>query len=156
MKNNTLIIIGVILLAAVALFAATNNDRNSYRVNVSNQPVTETQKQEDATPQTPVQNPTQNPAVSTAADVKFEGTISKVDTGCFADGICSVVIDGKTVILVTGGRLMANQTVGSLQGVPSIGDLEQKIGARAEVYAKKVSATEYTLYGNSSYYVKVK
>jgi hypothetical protein len=152
MKNNTLIIIGVILLAAVALFAATNNDRNSYRVNVSNQPVTETQKQEDATPQTPVQNP----AVSTTADVKFEGTISKVDTGCFADGICSVVIDGKTVILVTGGRLMANQTVGSLQGVPSIGDLEQKIGARAEVYAKKVSATEYTLYGNSSYYVKVK
>lgn len=88
---------------------------------------------------------------------RFEGTITAYDTGCFVDAICSVSVDGKTVILVTGGRLMAGEVnVGTLQGVASIGDLETKVGSRAEVYALKVSDTEYTLYGDASYYVLVK
>lgn len=87
----------------------------------------------------------------------FAGTISAVNTGCFADGICSVTIDGKEVILLSGFRVAPIPEVGSLQGVDSIGDLESEIGSKAEVYAAPATEgdAEYTLYGNTSYYVRV-
>jgi hypothetical protein len=85
----------------------------------------------------------------------FTGTISTVDTGCFADAVCSVTVDGKKVILVTGMRLGAPEEVGTLKGVASIGDLEAKIGSSAKVYAAKTTDGEYTLYGNTDYYVEV-
>jgi hypothetical protein len=85
----------------------------------------------------------------------FTGTISAVDTGCFADAVCSVTVGGKKVILVTGMRLGAPQEVGTLKGVESIGDLEAKIGSNAKVYAAKTTDGEYTLYGDADYYVEV-
>ncbi len=83
----------------------------------------------------------------------FEGTIQAVSTACYADGICSVTIDGKIVVTTigwTGGAL------GSIKGtVNNIGDIQtSKIGARAKVYAKK-TADGYTLYGNTNYYIEV-
>lgn len=86
----------------------------------------------------------------------FTGTISAVDTACFADGVCSVTVDGKKVVLLAGLRINI-PPVGSLQGVASIGDLEDKIGSEAKVYAA-VSSDEgydYTLYGSTAYYVSV-
>lgn len=88
------------------------------------------------------------------ATASFTGKISAVDTACFADGVCSVTIDGKKVTLLAGLRIVPIPPVGSLQGVDSIGDLEGKIGSTAEVYAAK-DGEDYTLYGNTSYYVKV-
>jgi len=87
----------------------------------------------------------------------FTGTISAVSTACFADGICSVTVDGKEVILLAGLRVAPIPEVGSLKGVDSIGDLEGKIGSKAEVYAAPTTEgdAEYTLYGSTSYYVKV-
>lgn len=86
----------------------------------------------------------------------FSGTITAVDTGCFSDMICSVSVDGKKVVLVQGGRGMdPNTQVGKLVGVPSIGDLEQKIGAHANVYATTTADGGYSLYGDSKYYVEV-
>lgn len=86
----------------------------------------------------------------------FSGTIEAVDTGCFADATCSVTVDGKKIILVTGGRGMdPNAPVGKLIGVPSIGDLEAKIGSHANVYAGMTETGDYTLYGNDKYYVEV-
>lgn len=87
----------------------------------------------------------------------FTGTISAVNTGCFADGICSVTIDGKEVILLSGFRVAPIPEVGNLRGVDSIGDLENAIGSRAKVYAEptKDGDADYTLYGSTSYYVKV-
>lgn len=84
----------------------------------------------------------------------FEGIIQSVSTACFADGECSVTIDGKKVITTIG---WSQDVVGSIKGtVSSIGDIEtQKIGARAHVYAKKIN-DGYTLYGNQSYYIEVK
>jgi peptidoglycan hydrolase-like protein with peptidoglycan-binding domain len=82
---------------------------------------------------------------------RFSGKITAVSTACFADGICSVTIDGKTVVITVGRKQGA---VGSLLGVESIGDLEQKIGKTAEVYAKK-TVDGYTLYGDTNYYVRV-
>lgn len=87
----------------------------------------------------------------------FSGKIESVNTGCFADGICSVTISGKEVILLTGMRAGVIPPVGTLKGVESIGDLESKIGATAKVNAAKTTEgdAEYTLYGSTSYYVEV-
>lgn len=87
----------------------------------------------------------------------FKGEISAVDTACFADGICSVTVDGKKVILLAGLRIPPIPPVGSLTGVESIGDLEDMIGSQAEVYAAatKEGDADYTLYGSTTYYVKV-
>lgn len=84
----------------------------------------------------------------------FEGTIQSVSTACFADGECSVTIDGKKVITTIG---WSQETVGSIRGtVSSIGDIEtSKIGARAKVYARKLLDGSYTLYGNANYYIEV-
>lgn len=87
----------------------------------------------------------------------FSGKIEAVDTGCFADGVCSVTVGGKEVILLAGMRLGTIPPVGSLKGVDSIGDLEGKIGSTAKVYAAKTTegGADYTLYGSASYYVEV-
>ncbi len=98
------------------------------------------------------QTSTTTSSVSTSEE-RFTGTIQAYDTACFADGVCSVTIDGKVVVLVIGFR--DDRAVGALRGVDSIGDLESKLGAQAKVYAKKVDDTNYTLYGNSAYYVEV-
>lgn len=85
---------------------------------------------------------------------KFEGVIQSVSTACFADGECSVTIDGKKVVTTIG---WSQNIVGSIKGtVNSIGDIQtSKIGSRAKVYARKLSDSSYTLYGNSAYYIEV-
>jgi len=86
----------------------------------------------------------------------FSGTITAVNTGCFVDAICSVTVDDKEIILVKGGRGMPEDTkVGTLIGVESIGDLEGKIGAHANVYATTTPEGDYSLYGSDLYYVEV-
>lgn len=94
---------------------------------------------------------------NTPAPVSFSGAIEAVNTGCFADGICSVTVGGKEVILLAGFRMNV-PPVGALEGVDSIGDLENKIGSTAEVYAAPTTegGADYTLYGDTKYYVRVK
>jgi hypothetical protein len=86
----------------------------------------------------------------------FRGEVEAVDTGCFADGICSVTVGGKEVIILAGFRI-SPPPVGTLQGVDSIGGLENEIGSEAEVYAAVTTEgdADYTLYGSLEYYVKV-
>ncbi len=84
----------------------------------------------------------------------FTGTLTEVNTGCFADGECYVMVDGKHVTLLRG---WSQDTVGSvIGGDNSIGGLEAFIGSEVEVYAKKTGLNAYTLYGDAAYYVKVK
>lgn len=84
----------------------------------------------------------------------FTGTLDEVNTGCFADGECYVVVDGKHVTVLMG---WSQETVGSIVGAESIGDLEALIGQTVEVYAQDLTATNegYTLYGSDGFYVKV-
>ncbi len=98
-----------------------------------------------------------HPATSTAPVGKlkaanFTGKLDKVDTGCFSDGECFAVIDGKHVTTLRG---WSQAEVGSVQGVPSFGDLEQVIGKTVEVYAQDLSDGTYTLYGSAGFYIKV-
>jgi eight-cysteine-cluster-containing protein len=86
-----------------------------------------------------------------AADT-FTGTLTKVDTGCFSDGECYVEAGGKHVTAIMG---WSQETVGTIQGVPGFGDLESHIGEQVEVYAQRLGEGNYTLYGNTGFYIKV-
>lgn len=82
----------------------------------------------------------------------FTGTLTKVDTGCFADGECYVEVDGKKVTALLGFN---QNEVGSVIGVEGFGDLEGSIGKEVEVYAQDNSDGTYTLYGSTGFYIKV-
>ncbi len=92
--------------------------------------------------------------VTGSAKETFSGTITAYSTGCFADGICSVTVDDKKVIITAGFRI-SPPPVGKLLGVDSIGDLENKIGWHANVYATTTPEGDYTLYGSENYYIEV-
>ena len=89
---------------------------------------------------------------SSAMTETFEGTITAYSIACFADGECSITIDGKKVVTTIG---RSQQVVGKVIGVPDFGSIENKIGAHAKVYARK-TIDGYTLYGSNDYYVEVK
>lgn len=83
----------------------------------------------------------------------FTGKLEKVDTGCFVDGECYVVVDGKYITTTMG---WSRETVGSVQGVESFGDLEKHIGEQIEAYVHDKGDGTYTLYGSEGFYIKLK
>lgn len=87
------------------------------------------------------------------ADV-FTGKLESVDTGCFADGECFIMVDGKHVRAIMG---WSQDVVGKVEGVDGFGDLEKHIGEYVEVYAQDLMATEnmFTLYGSEGFYIKL-
>lgn len=87
-----------------------------------------------------------------SAGVVFDGVITAYSTQCFVDGECSITVDDKKIITTTG---WSQQVVGAVRGVESISGIENKIGAKAKVYASKVEGNTYTLYGSSDYYIEV-
>ncbi len=83
----------------------------------------------------------------------FSGKLEKTDESCFADGECFVVIDGKHITTTIG---WSRDTVGSIIGVPSFGDMKDHIGEEFEVYAQDKGDGTYTLYGSEGFYIKKK
>lgn len=81
----------------------------------------------------------------------FTGKVTAYSTACFADGECSITVDGKKVVTTIG---WSQQIVGQVRGVPDFGSIENYVGAEAKVYAKKTD-DGYTLYGNADYYVEI-
>ena len=90
--------------------------------------------------------------VTDAEGVTFSGTLEEVNIGCFADGECYVVVDGKHVTAIMGWSMA---TVGTIQGVDGFGDLETHIGEEVEVYAQAMDDGTYSLYGNEEFYIKL-
>jgi hypothetical protein len=82
----------------------------------------------------------------------FTGKLEKIDTGCFADGECFAVVDGKHVTVLRG---WSQEPVGTVQGMMSFGDLEKSIGMNVEIYAQDLSDGTYTLYGSTGFYLKL-
>jgi hypothetical protein len=81
---------------------------------------------------------------------RFVGTLEEVNIGCFADGECYVVVDGKHVTTMIG---WSDAAVGSILGVEGFGDLEYFIGEQVSVFAGKKEDGTYTLYQNDDYNV---
>ncbi len=89
--------------------------------------------------------------VAPVAVETFEGVVTAYSTACFADGECSITVDGKKVVTTIG---WSQATVGKVTGIPDFGSIEKYVGSRAKVYAKKTE-DGYTLYGSEDYYIHV-
>lgn len=96
--------------------------------------------------------PSEEETETLAGEEKFTGTLEEVNVGCFADGECYVVVDGKHITVMMG---WTNATVGSVLGVEGFGDLEYFIGEKVSVYAGKKTDGTYTLYQKDTYFVKL-
>jgi hypothetical protein len=82
----------------------------------------------------------------------FQGTLEVVNTSCFFDGECYVVVDGKHVTAIMG---WSQEIAGTVIGVEGFGDLESHIGEGVEVYAQDKGDGSYSLYGSAGFYIKV-
>lgn len=82
----------------------------------------------------------------------FTGMLERVDTGCFADGECYVIVDGRHVTAIMGWN---GSTVGRVIGVEGFGDLESKLGQPVQVFARQLDDGSFTLYGDEAYFIKV-
>lgn len=85
------------------------------------------------------------PAGDTApADTRrFDGTVQEINNGCFADGVCSVTVDGTVVVTLVG---WSRDTWGTR-------DPELKVGDAAQVFCKR-TPEGCTLNGDAAYYVR--
>jgi hypothetical protein len=95
-------------------------------------------------------------APSSPISTTFKGVLQSVNTGCFADGECFVIVEGKhvTVLMLSRG-MQQTAPVGIVEGVPSFGDLTSHVGATVEVRAALQSDGSYTLYGDPTYHIKL-
>lgn len=146
MKNNIKLIIALLVLVIIIIFLNQNKKLSKTEPVVFNESTNSTTKVDNEAPVT--KTPTSENSI------KFTGKLEKVDTGCFADGECFVIVDGKHVTVIMG---WSGETVGQvIGGDNSIGGLENFIGKDVEVYAKVKDSNNYTLYGDINYYIKVK
>lgn len=141
--KNILIIVAVALLIGGAYwYGTTRSDKTQLSQ--------ETISQDNGRVAVPGETPSVDGKLKVA---NFSGKLEKVDTGCFVDGECYVIVDGKHITTTMG---WSRETVGSVQGVESFGDLEKHIGEDVEVYAQDKGDGTYTLYGSEGFYVKLK
>jgi hypothetical protein len=80
----------------------------------------------------------------------FSGTLESFDSSCFHDGECFAVIDGRKVTVLVG---RSEEPVGGVHEV-NLGVMQEYIGKRFEVYAQALGNDSYTLYGNTSFYIR--
>jgi hypothetical protein len=141
MKN--ILILGAVIIVVLGLILVLSEPKQSEAPGITSE-VTPIIDAAPTAPDTP-------PATKLKADT-FTGTLTKVDTGCFADGECYIEVDGKKVTAIMG---FSQEVAGSVMGVEGFGDLESYIGKPVEVYAQDNSDGTYTLYGSAGFYIKV-
>jgi hypothetical protein len=149
MKN--IVIAGAVLIVILAALYFYSQPKADVQPNTSPDVNPQIEQEPMAEDTTPTENEGQ-PQGKLKADT-FSGTLEAVDTGCFADGECFIVVDGKHVTAVWGWG--AGGVSGTIQGVNSFGDLEAHIGEEVEVYAQDNSDGTYTIYGSEGFYIKV-
>ncbi|MCI5051358.1 MAG: hypothetical protein MRY57_03545 [Candidatus Pacebacteria bacterium] len=77
--------------------------------------------------------------------VRFSGEYQEYGTGCFADGECYAIVDGKRITTIVG---WAPGPVGRFE------DPDIPFGTTVEVYALPTDDGRYTLYGSNDYYIR--
>lgn len=143
-KKNILFLILVLIILGFAYCYTSMNSGDTL-------PVTENTTS-DSDRVSPVATGTEKPEEGKLKVINFSGKLEEVNTGCFADGECYIVVDKKHVTTTRG---WSQEIVGTIQGVDSFGDLESHIGEKVEVYAKDNGDGTYTLYGSNGFYVKL-
>ena len=86
--------------------------------------------------------------------VNFTGILQEVNTGCFSDGECYVIVDGKHVTTAIGWSKVVVGDVLEGDTVSSISNLEKYIGKSVDVYAKDQGDGTYSLYGDQGFFVR--
>lgn len=86
---------------------------------------------------------------------KWTGKVTKIDNSCIFDGICSLTVDNKKVIISGGFRMPDREEAGDLTSVNNLGGLDNVLGKKVSVYAKKTDDGNYTIYGSKNYYIRV-
>jgi len=109
--------------------------------------ITNSDSDNPETPQELVQILYQDTVAPDAEPVTFSGVFEEYGTGCFADGECYAIVDGKHVTTILG---WAGGPVGLFEN-PDIA-----VGTEVEVYALPTESGKYTLYGSKEYYIKEK
>ncbi|MDQ5952838.1 MAG: hypothetical protein QG551_66 [Patescibacteria group bacterium] len=138
--KNILILVGVAVLFGGIMYFSKNNDVAN---NTNNERI---------------MNPGENTGGESEEEVgklkvaNFTGKLEEVNVGCFVDGECYVVVDGKHITTTMG---WSQETVGTVQGVEGFGDLESHIGSEMEVYARDNGDGTYSLYGSEGFYIKL-
>lgn len=82
-----------------------------------------------------------------AGDRKFTGVVSEVNTGCFADGMCFMRVDGRRVVF---GMGWSRETWGQVAPREPI---ESYVGRTVEVFCQQ-REDDCWLAGNADYYVR--
>jgi len=82
-----------------------------------------------------------------ATERKFTGVVGKVDTGCYADAMCYMLVDGQRVVF---GMGWSRETWGQVAPREPI---ESYVGRTVEVYCQQ-RGDECWLAGNKDYYVR--
>ncbi len=90
-----------------------------------------------------------------AEAVEISGTVEEVNTGCFADGECYVVIDGRHITTLIG---WSREEVGPIYdasgAVVGVGDIPLG-GEVVGVVRTDEADVRYTLYGGEDLYLKI-
>jgi hypothetical protein len=150
-----LVVLAVLIVGSIGVYAVSRNNST-----LENNPTQSEGVNNDIAVGEPNPNGNRVTPPSTTQDqtpgklkvANFTGKLQEVNTGCFADGECYIVVAGKHVTVLTG---WSKEVVGSIQGVESVGDLESLIGRDVEVYAQDKGDGTYTLYGNAGFYAKL-
>lgn len=87
-------------------------------------------------------------------DSKWTNKITAVDDSCADDGVCTMTIGGVKVI-TTIGKMTGYETEPLGQIIGLDGSYRKQIGKTANVYARKISNTEFTLYGNENFFIEI-
>ena len=104
-----------------------------------------------ANPDTSEEANSEQPAEKLKADT-FTGKLESINTGCYADGECYAMVDGKHVTTIIG---WSRGVVGSVELADGFGGLESHIDSDVEVYAQDNGGGTYTLYGSKDFYIKL-
>jgi hypothetical protein len=160
--KSLLMLLAVTIVAAGATWYIKDQIYIMYHVSETVSPVsvvTITENASTTQPDVPSvietpNTPTPKPPVALPMGIapSLSGKLTEVNTGCFSDGECYAVVDGKKVVLLIGWY---QGKVGKILGADSIGDLENYIGADATVFAGMDDQGDYTLLGNESFYLQV-
>ncbi len=82
----------------------------------------------------------------------FAGFLEGMDTGCFAEMECFLVIDGKKLIVEEYG----NENVrGTTPDVEEFIEFFNHMGSFVELKAMKIDDENYSLYGSEDYFIKI-
>lgn len=90
--------------------------------------------------------------------IKFTGIITDINTGCWADGICSIRVGNKWIAAEYGGLRPPDSKPdvrGQLVGISFSGDTQKYIGKTVEVHAQPTDGTNFTIYGDNNYFIRL-